>query len=534
MKDRESFCIKVQSPLIALNDIMTNNKYIYNNKKVAKNTLALYTRMIFIVCIGLYTSRVVLDALGASDYGVYNVVGGICIMLSFINTGMVMSSQRFISYELGIGDEKQTNKIFCTSMNIHIVIAILIFLLSESIGLWYLNTQMNIPEGRMNAANWVYQFSIFSFIVSICSVPYNSSIVAHEDLKIYAYIGIYESVMKLILAYCLMFVSYDKLIIYASLIFITQVSIRCFCTWFCKKHYRECFYRFVFDKELSKKMFSFAGWSVLGNLGFSTRDQGSNIIMNLFYGTTINAARGIAGQLNSIINGFANNFIVALNPQITKLYASNEIEKCKELTYSGARFSFYLLSVIIIPFLLNIDYILNLWLKEVPLYTNIFLCVILLSSLLYAISQPLTTALQATGNIKWFQIIICLLLISEMPVSYIVLYWGLPPYWALFPMLISNFIAIFIRIILLSKMNSHFKIREYTRTVLFRCLLIFSGCCFMSYHVHSLFPLSFIGFATNTILIVILTCSTILIGGTTEKERKFIVEAIKKKLCRQR
>lgn len=502
-----------------------------NNRQVAKNTLALYLRMIFTVCVGLYTSRVILDTLGISDYGIYNVVGGLCIMLSFLNTGMATASQRFISYELGKGKDTQINKIFCTSMNIHFVIATIIFLLAESIGLWYLNFKMNIPEGRMIAANWVYQCSILSFMVAIGSVPYNSCLIAHEDLKIYAYIGIYESIMKLVIAYCLIFSNSDKLIIYSLLILLTQVSVRCFCTWFCKRHYKECFYHFIIDKKLSMKIFSFAGWSILGNLGFTIRDQGSNIIMNLFYGTTVNAARGITGQLNAIINSFASNFIVALNPQITKLYASNEIVQCKKIVYSGARFSFYLLSIIIIPFLLNIDYILSLWLKEVPQYTNIFLSIILLSSLLYAISQPVTTALQATGQIKNFQIAICFLLLSEIPIAYIILYYGMAPYWALIPMLVSNFIAIFIRIILLHRINSQFNIIEYALHVVFKSIVTFVCCFIISYYIHHIFPVGFLWFIINTISTIVLISCIILAVGISKEERFFIFNIIKKKIC---
>ena len=296
-----------------------------SNKRIAKNTLLLYFRMLLIIIVGLYTSRVVLNTLGVSDYGIYNVVGGIVAMLAFLNSAMVAASQRFISFELGTGNIERLKKVFCTSVSIHIVLAGIIFLIAETIGLWFVNTHLNISIERMEAANWVYQCSILTLLLTVVSVPYNSCIVAHEHMKAFAYVSIVEAVLKLLIVYLLLLGNFDKLILYSILVVAVALIIRIIYGIYCKQHFEECTYRFVFDKQLFKEMFAFAGWSVIGNLGFSFKDQGSNIILNLFFGTTVNAARGIALQVNGIISNFSNNFTRSLTPQNTTKYSVGDV-----------------------------------------------------------------------------------------------------------------------------------------------------------------------------------------------------------------
>lgn len=343
-----------------------------DKRRIAKNTLLLYVRMFLMILIGLYTSRVILKTLGVSDYGVYNVVGGMVSMFAFLNSAMVAASQRFISYELGRGDKERLNLVFCTSVNIHVIIAVVIFILAETIGLWFVNIRLVIDADRMVAANWVYQFSVLTFMVTVVSVPYNSCIVAHEHMRAFAYIGIVDACLRLIAVFLLLVFPYDKLIFYAFGVFAASIIVRILYSFYCKKHFEECAYRFIVNWKLLKRMFSFAGWSVLGNLGFSFKDQGSNIILNLFYGTSINAARGIAMQVSGLVSTFSSNFSMALYPQITKQYAGGNVESCLNLVYSGARYTFYLLTLVSIPFLINVDYVLKLWLGDVPQYTSIF------------------------------------------------------------------------------------------------------------------------------------------------------------------
>lgn len=390
-----------------------------NNKRIAKNTMLLYVRMLLTIIVGLYTSRVVLNTLGVNDYGIYNVVGGIVAMLAFLNSAMTAASQRFISFELGTQNLQKLKNVFCTSITIHITIACIIFIIAETLGLWFLNTHMNIPVDRMTAANWVYQCSILTFIITVISVPYNACIVAHEHMKAFAYISIIEVTLKLIIVYLLLILPTDKLIVYAILVLCISLIIRLIYSIYCKKNFKECTYQFKFNKRLFKEMFAFAGWSIIGNLGFSLKDQGSNIILNLFYGTAINAARGVALQVNGIINTFSNNFIMALNPQITKQYAAGHIKESIQLVYAGCRYSFFLLSIISIPIIINLDYLLSLWLGTVPTYTVEFLYFSLIAALINSMAIPLVTAMQATGKIKTFQITICIIMLCELPLAYI-------------------------------------------------------------------------------------------------------------------
>lgn len=476
-----------------------------NNIRIAKNTVFLYFRMFITMAVGLYTSRVVLNVLGVSDYGVYNVVGGIITMVSFLNVAMVQASQRFLSFELGIGSLERLNKVFCTSVNIHFAICVIAVLIGETVGLWFVNTKLIIPEGRMIAANWVYQASILTFFVGVMSVPYNSSIVAHEKMSAFAYISILEVVLKLVIVYMLLVVPFDKLIVYSILMVLVSVGIRLCYTVYCKRHFEECTYHFIFDKKLSLEMFSFAGWSVFGNLGFSFKDQISNIILNLFFGPAVNAARGIGMHVAALVNTFATNFTMAINPQITKQYAAGNIEASRKLVYAGCRYSFYLLSLVSIPLIINIDYILKLWLGIVPEYTSQFVVLTLLTSLLYVLSGSVTTAIQATGKIKWFQIGICIIMLSELPIAWILLKIGYPPYAVMWPSLATYLIAILFRFWLIMRYVEGYRFREYLFDVVLRSLLLFGLCYYLC---------NLLGQADGFMSLVLLSMISLFISAT--------------------
>ena len=289
--------------------------------------------MFFSIIVGLYTSRVVLGTLGVDDYGVYNVVGGVVAMLGFLNSAMTAASQRFISFELGTGNRERLKEVFSTSVLIHVVIALIILVLAETVGLWFLNHKINISADRMVAANWVYQCAILSFMLTVVSVPYNASIVAHEHMKAFAYISILDVFLKLLIVYILVVIPFDKLISYAILLLSVALVIRLIYGRYCALHFGECRFRLSWNKRLFKEMFSFAGWSIIGNLGFAIKDQGSNIVLNLFYGVSLNAARGIALQVNGVVSNFYQSFIMAINPQITKQYAAGNVEESVNLVY---------------------------------------------------------------------------------------------------------------------------------------------------------------------------------------------------------
>ena len=499
-----------------------------NNKRIAKNTLLLYCRMFLTLIIGLYTSRVVLNTLGFSDYGIYNVVGGVVTMLTFLNVGMTGASQRFISYELGKGEIKSLKIVFSNSILTHASIAFIALVIMETIGLWFLNYRMNIPHERMFAANCVFQFSIATFGLSVLSVPFNSCIIAHERMGVYAYISIFEVMMKLVIAYAIMVSSFDKLILYAILIFLVHFIVWLMYFIYCRKHFKECTTPLHFDKVLFKKMFAFAGW---GCVGFSLKDQCSNIILNIFFGTTINAARGIASQVNGIINGFASNFTMAMNPQITKQYAAGNLEESRNLAFAGSKYAFFLLSLISIPFLINENYVLRLWLGKIPEYTDIFVYIILLSSLIYSLSHAISTAILATGNIKWFQILLAIILLLEVPAAYTILKLGGKPHQALMPALVTNFLSLILRIVIIHRMHpQYYSISNYIIKIIFRSFLIFIIGYSISYYIHSFFTVNLLSVFITSLISVLITGFVIFVIGLDGNERHFIFKQMKQKL----
>ena len=492
-----------------------------NNKRIAKNTILLYLRMLLTIAVSLYTSRVVLNTLGVSDYGVYNVVGGFVAMLSFLNSALTAASQRFISFELGRGDKEKLKTIFCTSVTIHAILAIIIFFIAETVGLWFVNTHLNIEPTRMTAANWVYQCSILTFMLSIISVPYNSCIVAHEHMKAFAYISIFEVTLKLLVVYLLLIISYDKLIIYAILIALVGIIIRLFYGIYCKSHFDECSYHFVFNKIIFKDMFSFAGWSVFGGLAFPFREQASNVILNIFCGTIINAARGIAFQVNGVISNFSNNFIMAL-----KQYASGNIEKSSILVHTGIRYSFFLILIIIIPIIINVDYVLKLWLGTVPKYTSSFLYLTLICALINSMTQPIVAAIQATGKIKIFQISICIIMLLELPFAYFILYNGAEPYAVMYPTSFVSVIGLFARYIILKQLVPLYKLKYFTIIVL-KNLTIGFICFCLSKYIQSYFNINFFTFILTSITSIFIVIIVVYYLGITYNERSKLKNKLK-------
>ncbi len=399
-----------------------------NNKRIAKNTLVLYVRMLFMMAVTLYTSRVILNTLGVEDYGIYNVVGGIVAMFGFINGSMSSATQRYITFALGRGDKQRLSTVFSTSLQIHTLIAGIIVLLGETVGVWFLYEKMQIPPERMDAAFWVLQCSIVSSVVMIVSVPYNACIVAHERMSAFAYISILEAVLKLVIVYMLVVSPFDKLIVYAVLIFLVQVLIRFCYSIYCHRHFEETKYRHVWDKPLLREMTGFAGWNVFGSLSAISFGQGLNMLLNVFFGPVVNAARGVALQVQGAIQQFVGNFQTALNPQITKNYAKGDLPAMHLLMFRSARFSFFLLFLLSLPVLFEAELILKIWLKTVPENTVTFLRIIICTSLIYAIANPILVANSATGKVRTYYLVCGTMMMSILPISYVVLRLGCPAY----------------------------------------------------------------------------------------------------------
>lgn len=399
----------------------------HSNKRIAKNTLLLYFRMLLMMGISLYTSRVILNALGVVDFGIYNVVGGIVAMFSFFNGAMSSATQRFITFELGAGTFHKLNTIFCTSVLIHGLISLIIVILAETVGLWFLHTQMTIPSDRMNAALWVYQFSVLACIVMIMSTPYNATIIAHEKMSAFASISIIEVILKLLAAYLLIIFSYDKLKTYAILMFAIQMISRMAYGSYCSKYFSETKFHFIWDKNLFKEMFSFAGWTLNGSLAYISYTQGLNILLNIFFGPVVNAARGIAIQVQSAVMKFCQNFQLAVNPQITKTYASGNIEHMHQLIYASSKYSFFLIFLLTLPIMFETKQILIWWLRTVPDYTVVFIRITLVMALVDTLTHPMLTAVYSTGKIKRYQLWEGSILLLILPFSYLSLKLGYPP-----------------------------------------------------------------------------------------------------------
>ena len=392
-----------------------------NNKRIAKNTLLLYVRMLFTMAIGLYTGRVVLNTLGVTDYGIYNVVGGVIAMLGFLTGSMSAASSRFITYDLGKGDMAVMKKTFGNILSIHFILAGIILFFGETIGLWFVLNKLQIPADRMTAALWVYQFSVFTSILSVISVPYNAAIIAHERMKAFAYIGIIDAVLKLLIVYMLLVIPFDKLKVYALLFFCIQVFDRVVYGVYCTRHFMETKAKPTFDGKLFKEIFSFAAWTMNGNLAVIGYTQGINILLNMFFGPAVNAARGVAVQVQGVVQNFCNNFQMALNPQLTKSYAQNDLQHMHQLLKVSSKFSFFMLFFISLPLMFEAPLVLKWWLGIVPEHTANFLRLILCSSMLITLSNPLVVSVHATGRIKRFQAIEGAMLLCIVPIAYLLL-----------------------------------------------------------------------------------------------------------------
>lgn len=398
-----------------------------DNKRIAKNTMLLYGRMGLMMIISFFTARITLEALGVENYGINNVVGGLVSMFSLISSSLTASAGRFITFGLGAGDKERLNRIFSTSVNIHIVLAVIVVLAIETIGIWFLNNKMVIPADRLTAAHWVLQCSVISFVVGLLSTPYNAAIVAHERMDIYAYFSLFDAVSRLAIVFSIKYYGGDKLILLA-IISLIPMLIKQFYYWqFCKKNFEECTYHPTWDKAMFKEMTSFAGWNFIGCTAGQMKDQGVNIAINMFHGPAINAARGIAMQINGIIGQFSSTFMMALDPQITKEYASGDFERMHKLIFKGTRLAYYLFLFLSLPIFFEVETILYIWLGQVPEHTILFCRLVIILSLAEIISAKLITAQNANGNIRNYQIVVGGTLLMNFPVSYYLLYLGYMP-----------------------------------------------------------------------------------------------------------
>ncbi|TYZ27779.1 lipopolysaccharide biosynthesis protein [Selenomonas caprae] len=389
-----------------------------NAKRVAKNTLALYFRMIFLVFVSLFTVRVVLQVLGVEDYGLYNVVGGFVGLFSFFSGTMVNAAQRYFALSLARNDWKTVNKTFSLILVIIAVFALLVLILCETGGLWFLTTQMTIPAGRMMAALVVYELSIISFLVVMLGSPLQALLVADENLSIYALVSVFEGLAKLGIVYVLLAFAGDKLIIYSILLFGVTLAVQGFFLWYCLGKYPQLTVHIYSKRSEYKDVLGYINWNIIGALAQILKGQGVNIIINLFFGPAVNAARGIAYNINAVVMSFSQNFMKAVDPQIMKTYALGEAEKFRFMLVISSKISYFLLFVIALPLMLNISYVLEMWLGTPPAHTDLFAILVLIDALLSALTDPLCTAVHAVGKMKFYQIVVGGASLMNLPLSY--------------------------------------------------------------------------------------------------------------------
>lgn len=500
-----------------------------NSKRIAKNTVLLYLRTFITMCITLFTSRIVLKALGVADYGLYNVVGGVVAMFSVFTGSLSAAISRFTTFELGKNDVDRLKRVFCTSVNIQLILIGFIFIFVETIGLWFLNNKMNIASDRMVAANWVFQFSIITFCFNLLSVPYNASIIAHERMSAFAYISIIDAALKFIIAFLISISPIDRLIFYAFMLMLNGIAIRIIYAHYCSTHFAECKYKIVFDKSLLKEMFGFAGWNFIGASSDVFRDQGGNIIINLFFGTSVNAARAVAMQVSSAITTFVSNFLTAVRPQITKNYASGNYEYMMQLIYRGSKFCGFILLLFSLPVYMTTPYILQLWLGQVPEHTVNFVRIILIYVMNETMSGPMITAMLATGKIRNYQLIVGGSQLLNLPLSYVCLAYGCPAESVFIVAVIISCVGMFLRVYMLRGMiNLSFK--KFYAQVYLRVLLVVLIAAIVPAIVAYYLKLNLSTFIIQCIISVVCSAISIYVIGCTAEERCLVKVSICKAL----
>ena len=500
-----------------------------NNKRIAKNTLFLYFRTIILMLITLYTSRVILNVLGVTDYGIYNVVGGVVAMFGVISGALSSAISRFITFELGKGDKDRTNKVFSSSVNIQFFIAFLVFAIGEIIGVWFINNKMNIPTERLEAANWVLHCSLLAFCINLVSVPYNACIIAHEKMKAFAYVSILEAILKLGVCFLITISPIDKLISYSTLLVGVSLCIRSTYTIYCHRHFEESHYKFIFDKQILKEMTGFAGWNFFTNSAYIFNTQGVNILINLFFGVSLNAARGIATQVDHAVMQFVTNFTTALNPQITKNYAAGNKNAMFTLVCRGAKFSFFLLFILSLPVLIETEYILTLWLKIVPPHAVNFVRLAIIASMVHIIGKTGYTAVMATGHIRRYVIWITTVGCLVFPLSWLAFELGAPSE-ATYVAYIVVYTLVEVTRLWLMKLQLNFPISMFVKEVLIKVFVVSV--------LSVIIPLVFINCVESSLLrticsvVISLICSivSVFVCGLTVNERKQIVGIARNRL----
>lgn len=503
-----------------------------NNKQILKNTGYLYIQQILVLLVSLYTVRVVLKTLGVEDYGIYNVVGGVVSMFGFLQGMLVGAIQRFFAYEIGRKNFERLNQYFNTCLWCFAIIAIVVVLLAETVGLWFVNTQLVIPDNRIHAAQWVYHMAVLSFVFNLLMTPFNSIIIARERMKVYAFVGMADVILKLLIVFVLTLFTFDKLQLYSILLCLLSLIHALFYVIYSRIKFPETKIIGYCNRGMMKEVMSYSGWSFFGALSSVLRSQGLNMLINMFYNPVVNAARGIAYQVNSVVNMFVANFSTAFRPQITKQYAAGERDSMMQLVFRSTRMCYYLVLFFFVPITLEAHYILQLWLGEVPEYTVIFVRLVLLIALVESVGNPIMAAIQATGNIKWYQIVVGSLLLLNLPISYVLLRLGYPPQSTMVAGAVIALVSHFARILFMRKqvdMSIHAYIKGPVLTMLVVTLCTIVAPC--SLHItleEGLLRFLLVG-ATSVLFSIL----SMYYFGITKSERIILRDMIKAKFSKK-
>lgn len=510
---------------------MTNNSV--NNKRIAKNTLLLYFRMFLMMGINLYTSRLILQALGVEDYGIYNIVGGVVALFSFISGAMVAATQRYLNFYIGKGDDIALRQVFNASQIIHVVVALIVILLAETIGVWFLYNEMVLPPSRLNAAFWTFQFSVIATSFVVISYPYNATIIAHEQMGAFAYVSILEAILKLLIVFLLYISPCDSLKLYGFLFMTVQIIVTLTYRIYCRRRFKETKFECKnIPKSLYKELVCFSGWNFLGNIANVCLMQGTNILLNLFFGPTVNAAKGISVQVQNAVSAFCNNFQMAQNPQIVKCYAAGETQEMHKLIFRVSRFSFYLVLLFTIPIIMKTQAILDIWLKNPPEYASVFVQYTMLFTLVQSLATPLATGSIATGNVKVIMSVIAVFFWMIIPLGYIVLKLGYSPISLFQVQLLLYIVAQFMRVIIVSKQIGFSKM-YYLKKVIYPILFVSIITFPISFLISLLFSNSFVGVLSFSIACVGLSIGIIMGIGVSKHERIVILNFVKHKILKK-
>ena len=499
-----------------------------NTTRIARNTLLLYFRQILIMLVSLYTVRIVLSVLGAENYGIYNVTAGVVTMFGFLSGAMATASQRYFAFDLGKKDYEHLKTTFSVTFQIYVLLAVIIVILAETVGLWFVTHKLVIPSERLTAAIWIYQAAVVSFLLTLITTPYMASIIAHENMNIYAYVSIVEAVLKLGIVFLLQVLDADKLILYGLMLAAVALINTTIYRMYCKRHYKECKFQYIKDKALFKELVSYSGWNLFGHASTVLKNQGISIVINLFFGSVVNAAQGIATHIRVAVTSFSNNFLQAVKPQIVKLYASNDFKSLWNTVFWGCKTSYFLILIAVFPLYDNIEFVLSLWLKNVPKYTVIFVKLLFIETLIESVSIPMATVNQATGKIVLYQVIIGSIVIINLPLSYLLLRLGFYPYIVYVVGIVLMFGLVIVRLLFLRRINE-FSLTKITTSV-FIPLISVTITLFVFNYLVEIDKNTLAMTILDVFLKILFTVVTIYLIGVTKSEKKHLSYIVKNKI----